>query len=174
MTIFHKFHPNQDSSGLIPGPWPQRDAAALNKPIWDSPEPAKPEGPSLEEKKVAALEEAINYLQDADTHENKNLACVLMLRHGISRLESDIVVQKARELITAVPRTIIDRTRTTIALVGVYDYIPVPGSSITVVSYLTGANPGKNFTNAITCACTTSLVGAISPASPVSVSICYQ
>src|ERR1700674_4555903 len=133
MTIFHKFHPNQDSSGLIPGPWPQRDAAALNKPIWDSPDPAKPEGPSLEEKKVAALEEAIDYLQDADTHENKNLACVSVLRHSTSRLEADMAAKKARERIPAVPRTVMDRTRTRIALVRVYDYIPVRGSSITVV-----------------------------------------
>jgi hypothetical protein len=87
---------------------------------------------------------------------------------------ADEIIQAPGGILMSVPKMVMDSTRTTITLVGVYDYIPVPGSSITTVSYFTGANPGKVFSTAITVAVTTSLVGAISPASPVSVTICYQ
>src|ERR1700674_4292756 len=100
---FYKWHPDHNSSGLIP---PVSNEPVWKKPeteksigVWQEPEPAKPAGPSLEEKKAAALEEAISYLQGADAHENKNLACVLMLRHGISRLDAESIVRKALELI---------------------------------------------------------------------------
>src|ERR1700674_5054060 len=82
---------------------------------------------------------------------------------------ADEVIWGAPGAVTAVPRTIVDRTRTTITLVGIYDYIPVPGSSITVVSYLMGANPGKVFSTAITAAVVVDLAGAVSPTNPVSV-----
>jgi hypothetical protein len=86
---------------------------------------------------------------------------------------ADEVIWAPGGILMSVPKMVTGITGV-ITLVGVYDYIPVPGSSITVVSYLTGASPGKIFSTAITAAVTTSLVGAISPASPVSVSICYQ
>ena len=55
-----------------------------------------------------------------------------------------------------------------------FSYVAIPGSSVTTITYLTSANPGKVFSTAITAAVTTSLIGANSPASPVSVTICYQ
>jgi hypothetical protein len=90
----------QNKSGLIP-PWPERDAAAVNKQIWSDSEPVKPSGPTLEEKKERAFEEAIDYLRHADAHENKNLACILMLRHDIGRKDADAIVARASERLAA-------------------------------------------------------------------------
>jgi hypothetical protein len=73
----------------------------------------------------------------------------------------------------AVPQTTQGKGGFTVTL-PTFDYIPIPGSSVVTVSYRTSAAPGKVFSNAITAVVTTSLVGAISSASPVSVTICYQ
>jgi hypothetical protein len=100
---FHKWHPDQNSSGLIPprsaSDLVERSAAKINKELWGPAEPEKPTGPTPEEKKALALNEAITYLANCDADESKNLGCILMLRHGISRLDAESIVRKALELI---------------------------------------------------------------------------
>jgi hypothetical protein len=96
---FHRVYPNQGPSGLIPpnnAPWPDRDTAAVNKPIWKDPElKPEPAPPTRDEKLTAARTEAVTYLQDQDT-ENVHLITILMIRHGISLQDARQAVREAQ------------------------------------------------------------------------------
>jgi hypothetical protein len=96
---FHRFHPNQDSSGLIPpnhSPWPQRDAATVDKPIWNEPKlKPEPAGPTREERKAAARQEALDCLQDSQA-DNALLAQILRAKHNISAEDVSRAVLEAQ------------------------------------------------------------------------------
>jgi hypothetical protein len=102
---FHKFHPRQNSSGLVPPPdslgqkpqvWSDRDIAQINKPIW-SAEPVKPEPapPTREEKLALARQEAIDCLSDPDA-DNSNLVSILKIKHQISPEDARQAVREAQ------------------------------------------------------------------------------
>lgn len=98
---YHKWAPGQTDSGLIPpkssNAWPERSVAAANKPIWQDPDPVKPEPtpPTREEKLALARQEATACLSDPAA-ENALLAQILRAKHNISAEDASRAVQEAQ------------------------------------------------------------------------------